>query len=137
MEHAHPEEEKLQEMAFVYQLLQQRLDEMSQQAAMIERAFFEIKSTQDGVKSLEEIATGELLIPIGNGCYIKGHGVPGEQKVLVGITQEIMVEKTPQETDAMLEKRATELQGALNVVAQEMKRVSDQMNTIAQSVQKS
>jgi len=139
MEHAEPpagQQEKLQEAAFVYQLLQQRLEELSQQAAVIERAFFEVKSTQDGVKSLKDISSGELLIPIGNGCYIKGRGSPGEQGVLVGITQDILVEKTAQETDAMLEKRTAELQNALNAVAQEMKRVSEQMNAIAQNVQK-
>jgi prefoldin alpha subunit len=131
-------EDAKQQMAFIYQLFQQRLQELSQQASLLERAFFEVESTREGLKSINEISKGEVLIPMGNGCYIRGRGLPEKtaKKVLVGVGSNILLEKTPREADLILRKRGDELQNALDSTAQEMQKVSHQMNTIVRNLQK-
>lgn len=128
-----------QQLAIIYQLLQQRLQELSQQASLLERTFFEVESTREGLKSLTQISKGEVLIPMGNGCYIQGRGIPEKtgKKLLVNVGSNIVLEKNPTEANSFLQKRADDIQKALNNTVQEMRKVSEQMNTIAQNLQKS
>ena len=130
-----PHEEEAGQMVIVYQLLQQRLQELTQQASLIERTYFEIETSREGLNSMKDISKGELLVPMGNGLYIHGKGISGD-RVLVNVGSNIVVEKTQKETEAILKQRSEELQQTLGKIAAEMKNVSGQMNQIASSIQK-
>lgn len=132
-EHNH---EEAGQVAFVYQLLQQRLEELNQQGSLIEKTYFEVMATKEGLSNLKAISNGSLLVPLGSGLYIQGRGIPdASDKVLVNVGSNIVVEKTQKETESMLDERAAELENALNQVATEMQKVSEQMNQIAHALQ--
>lgn len=129
-------EEEMQQKAIIYQLLQQRLEELRSQGTMIETTYAQTDSTYTGISTMAGLKNGEeILVNLGSGIFSKALSTNVET-VLVNVGSGILIEKTIDEAKKFLEERKEELENAGERLSQEVGNVAMTMNQIVEELQK-
>ena len=106
----------MKEKILAYQFLQNRLESLSRQQALILNKISEINST---MKSLMEIEKGDVIFPIGSGVHVFGK-ISEKNKFLVEVGAGVVLEKDRDESLKILERRKSKFNEILNEVQKEI-----------------
>jgi prefoldin alpha subunit len=126
---------ELQEKAILYQLLAKHLENMTQNAIVIERRFEEIEA---GRMALEDIGKmkekNEIMIPLGSGIFTHGR-ITDPKRMLVDIGSGIFLEKDSEAARQVLEERKQEIEKMAGEMQREMSEVSGRINSLAMEIE--
>ncbi len=120
-------EEQTQQLLYQMQMLESYFSELSQKEASIVSIIREAASAIQSLKTIDDKADAETLVPLGLGTFVKTKTVPNE-KLILNIGAGIAVEKDKDSAINFLELRLKEMQ----VVLQE---TSNQKQQIAASLE--
>jgi prefoldin alpha subunit len=136
MENKGSHEQEMQENLILYQLLQKHLEELSNQATLLEGRLMELENTSGTLSDLKGMKEkGELVFSLGSGCY--GYGrLDDRGKVMVDIGAGTLVNKTPAQAESFLEEKKEEIKKLSEKLVKEVSEVSERMNTLAAEIQK-
>jgi len=127
---------ELQEKFMLYQLLNQRLEQIKQHASIVQQKMIEFDITQQALGDLKNAkAESEMLIPLGSGIYSCGKSGP-QEKFLVDIGAGVMAKKTAADADKILEKRKKEIEDAVQALQMEANAITEKLNEIVPELQK-
>ena len=105
-------EEQTQQLLYQMQMLEGYFSELSQKEASIVSIIREAASAIHSVKTIDNKADTETLVPLGLGTFVKTKTVPNE-KLILNIGAGIAVEKDKDSAINFLELRLKEMQVAL------------------------
>lgn len=123
-------EEDMQQRVILYQLLHKHLEELKQQASMLEARLMEFEVTKQALGDFKGIKDSEMLVPLGSGCYAHGRAT-NSKEILVNIGANLMLSKPVGETSGLLEERIGEIQGMAKELQDQMTNVINQITAIA------
>jgi len=79
------DEKKAQESLMMYQMLQGQLEQLRQQATLLQTKFTELEASRLALEEVQGMkGQKEILIPLGNGMYMTGTPVKGDLFVELG-----------------------------------------------------
>lgn len=126
---------ELQEKILLYQLLHRSLDELQQQALILQQRVLELEATRVAVTESSKLPkNNQLLIPLGSGCYVSGRATQ-TSSLLVNVGAGVVLKKSPKDVLALLEERAKEIQNLLEKVQLEMLAATAKINEIAPEIE--
>ena len=103
-------EKELQQKYIQFQMYQQQIEQLSQQLEVLTQRLSELDVSQDALKQLSEIKSGnEILANIAPGVFVKAD-LKDNSKAIVSVGGEIAVEKDPAEVVKLLEEQKKELE---------------------------
>jgi prefoldin alpha subunit len=123
--------QELQQKLIVYQILQKHVEELQQQAMLIERRYSELemaKNTMDDIAKAKK--GGEVMFPLGGGVYSKG-SVADSNNVMVEMGSGYVARKSVREASDFLESKKNEIEESTKGLQKEMETTVTKMNTIA------
>lgn len=129
-------EQEMQQKLILYQLLQKHLEELSNQAGMLESKLIEIETTSGTLSDLMGVKErDELVFPLGSGCY--GYGrLDDKGKIMVDIGAGNLLNKTPTQAATFLEEKKEEIRKLSERLVREVSEVSSRLNSLAEEIQK-
>lgn len=133
-----PEKNKqeVQQKLIFYQLLQRHLEQLREQAMLLERMFIEIETTKQTVGDMKKLKEGnEILVPLGSGFYTHGK-VSDTKRLLVDLGMGILVKKDTKSTDNVLENRRKELDNASRELQNDMVNTVKKMNELGMELER-
>lgn len=126
---------EMQQKLILYQLLQRHLEELQQQAGLIERRYIELETTRQIVGDLEKHKDkADVMIPLGSGCFVNGTA-EAAGKVLTEIGAGVFVRKTDEAITNFLEENKAYIEKSSDELRKEMENVIGKMNKIALEIQ--
>ena len=128
-------EKDIQQKMIMYQLLQKHLEELKQQAMIIERKNLELEITKQSVKDIDALKKdNEILISLGSGFY--GFGEFNDlKKILVDIGSGVFIKKTVGSASDILKGKGKEIEDLNKKLQHELNDVVTKMNEIAAEVE--
>ncbi|MBN2330353.1 MAG: prefoldin subunit alpha [Candidatus Aenigmarchaeota archaeon] len=129
-------QKEMQEKVLVYQILQNQLEEFTQQATAIETRLAELELTTHALKEMKGVEPdSETLFHMGGGCY--GHGkLTDRSKFLIEVGAGIMANKTLPDAIAIIDERKNEVEKIKDKLLAEIEKIGDGMNQIGLELQK-
>ncbi len=126
----------LQEKFVLYQLLNQRLEEIKQHATIIQHKLLEFETSKNALIELKDVkADSEMLIPLGSGLFT--HGKSGSQeKILVDLGAGIIAKKSLEDASGFIDKKKKEVEDAVQVLQMEANAITAKLNEIVPELQK-
>jgi prefoldin alpha subunit len=126
---------ELQQKMIVYQLMQKRLEELQQQAMLIERRYAEIEVARNTIADIEKTKKGgEMFFPLGSGVYAKGN-ILGDKSLMVELGAGLVSVKNPRAAKDFLEEKKKEIEKSGKELENELKVTTGKMNEIAVQLQ--
>ena len=119
------EEQRLQTMVAQARILEAYLNEITQRENLTGRAILESRASLQAIKALTS-SPDEILFPIGAGIFVTASAVRTE-KMLADIGAGAVVEKTPEDMVATVERRIKELESALQTLQSQKGELSNQL----------
>lgn len=126
------DKKELEEKAFAYRILENRLDSMSKQRDMLIQRMVEIQSTLQSINELQK-AKDEILFPLGSTAYTFGK-VTGD-KLIVEIGAGVALGKTPEEAAKILEDRKKEVEDVIKRIQNQMVETANRMEILAPEIE--
>jgi len=127
---------ELQQKLVVYQLMQKHLEELREQALMLERKFVELETAKQTLSDLEKTKKGnELFFPLGAGIYAKAN-VHDNKDLMMDLGAGIVARKSPASAKKILEEREKEIEDSGKGLQDEMTTTAAKLNEIANELQK-
>ena len=104
------EQQSQQQKYLQFQLLQQQIEQTSQQLEVMAQQYAELEISQDALKQLKKIPkNSEVLATIAPGIFIKT-SLKDNQKLIVNVGASTTAEKTVPQVIEMLEKQKKEME---------------------------
>ena len=123
--------QELQQKLIVYQILQRHIEELQQQAMLLERRFAELESALRTISDVEKVKKGgEVLFPLGGGIYSKGSSVDS-RSFMVDLGSGFVAKKSAADAKAFLEKKKEEIERLGENMQAEMKATVSKLNVAA------
>lgn len=127
---------ELQEKFVLYQLLNQRLEQIKQHGAIVQQKMVEFEVTHQALADLKNTKReSEILIPLGSGIYSYAKS-GSEEKFIVDLGAGIMAKTTASDADKILEKRKKEIEDAVQALQMEANAIAEKLNEIGPELQK-
>lgn len=117
-----------QQDILIYQLMQRQLQQLGEEANMVERRMVEAAATKKSITELKSMA--DILMPIGSGCYVHSK-FSDDKHVLVDIGANILVSKAPSEAEAFVAEKEAEMAKLKTELQAEANKAIAEMNKIA------
>lgn len=128
-------QQEMQQKLILYQLFSQRLEQLNEQARLIEQRLLEVETTRQALGDLKGLKDGnEVLIPLGSGCY--AHGRTGDSGLLMDMGAGVMLEKTPEEAGKIMEGKRQETEKFSLALQSEVSDVVNRMNQLGPELQR-
>jgi len=128
------EQKKMQEKILMYQILQNHVEQLKQQAMVLERGLMEIDGT---MHALESISSGkaehETIVPLGSGCYAFGR-MENSKNFLLDIGTGIITKKKQNEMKEFLEERKKEREKMLERMKNDLESTVEKINELAKEI---
>jgi prefoldin alpha subunit len=124
-------EENPQENIIIYQIMQKQLEHLKEELTMAERRSAESEATRQGIVELK--AAGDVLSPIGSGCYAFSRIADGKH-LLVDIGAGVLLKRTPEEAEKIIGERAAELAHLKSELQKEAEKLIGEMNKLAMQI---
>lgn len=119
-----------EQLAAEYSMLAQLAEEMQKEIALVQNMIAEIDNASQTLKHIGELEDEkEILIPVSSNVYAKAK-MKKQEKFLVLIGSNILVEKTLEETLEFMKKQREELQNLLNKRLEDLKKVAGRIEEI-------
>jgi|GEM_PF-1384509 len=130
-EKEHEIQESLQEKAILYQILQKHLENLGQNAVMLERRYEEIEATRMAVEDIEKLKEkNDILIPLGSGLFSYGR-ITEPGKMLVDAGAGMFTDKDSESSKALLAEKKGEIENLAGELQNEMSEISSRLNIVA------
>ncbi|MBI2152038.1 prefoldin subunit alpha [Candidatus Woesearchaeota archaeon] len=101
--------EEMQQKYMHFQMLQEQIEKIAEQAAYLNQRNMELESTQEALKELAKTnLQTEILAPVADGIYFKS-SLKDNQKLIISVGANTTVEKSISETLEMLSEQKNEL----------------------------
>ena len=128
-------EENQQQKYLQLQMLQQQIEQISQNAELMNQQLTEIEDSQEALKQLQETPEGnEILTPIANGIFIEA-AIKNTEKLTINVGADVAIEKTAPEVITMLDGHKEELRKNLVEINTVLESLSEQATEIYNSVE--
>lgn len=129
-------QEELQQKFVLYQLLNQRLEEIKNQLNLVQQRLVELETTNQALADVGGIKKDtEILIPLGSGLYAYGKASNSE-KMLVDIGAGVMVKKEIGDAKKKIEGSKKEVEAASENMQNEALAIVNKMNELGVELQK-
>jgi len=102
--HSHDEERKM----FEQQLMQQQIVEFENQLAQLESKKLELQIVYEAISEVNKAKGSEMVAPVGPGVFARAK-ISDDEKLLVNIGANILLEKTPEEAQELVAKQMDEI----------------------------
>ena len=97
--------ENLQKNYIELQLLENQLQQITQQLGIIEQHINELMMVEEGLDNLKDVKNGnELLIPLGSGIFINGN-IESSNEILLNVGAGVVVKKSREEVKSIVTKQ--------------------------------
>ena len=127
-------QQELQQKLMAYQMLQQQLEELRNQATLLQGRMAELESTRIALEDLGNVKDGtETFVPLGSGLFANGTVTKGD--LLVDIGAGVMGIRTLKEANEVLEKHRKEVDDFAEKLQTEMTRVITQITAIGSELE--
>ncbi len=128
-------EQEVQQKLVLYQMLGQRLEQINEQARVLEQRMLELETTRQALEDMKGLKQGnEVLIPLGSGCYTHGKTMDSG-RLLCDLGAGIMINKSPQEAKTVLDGKKTEIERLSETLQGEAKSAVEKMNELGPELQ--
>lgn len=129
-------EQEIQQKLVLYQLLTQRIEQLNEQARLIEQRLLELETTRQALADLGKAKQGsEVLIPLGSGCYT--YGMTGDfRKLLLDMGAGVMMNKSPAEAGKAIEEKKAEIEEMSQALQKEANDIVEKMNELVPELQR-
>ncbi|MBT4651698.1 prefoldin subunit alpha [Candidatus Woesearchaeota archaeon] len=128
-------QENQQQKYLQLQMLQQQIEQISQNAELMNQQLTEIDDSQEALKQLQETPEGnEILTPIANGIFIKA-AIKNTEKLTINVGADVAIEKTAPEVITMLDGHKEELHKNLVEINTVLESLSEQATEIYNSLE--
>ncbi len=129
-------QEELQQKFVLYQMLNQRLEEIKNHLDQVQHRMIELETTNQAIEDMSGIKNEtEVLIPLGSGLYTYGKSFSVE-KILVDIGAGVMVKKDVNDAKKKIEGNKKEIEQALESMQKEAAAIVNKMNELGEELQK-
>ncbi len=129
-------QEELQQKFMLYQLLNQRIEEIKNQLNAVQQRMMELETTNQAVVDIGEIKKDtEVLIPLGSGLYTYGKASVAD-KLLVDIGAGVMVKKPAADAKQSIEDKKKEIEDFSERLQKEAVAIVNKMNELGEELQK-
>ena len=126
-------QKELQEKMLRYQMLEERFKQMNQQRELFAMKLMEIEQTKQAIQEIKS-KESDVLVPLGSSVFLPGK-VEKENKIVVGIGADIVVEKNADEVKKILEDRKKTLENGIENVQKNMLQVAQEMQSLQAEAQ--
>jgi len=116
-------EEQTQQLLYQMQMLEGYFSELTQKEASIVSIIREAASAIHSLKTIDDKADAETLVPLGLGTFVKTKMIPNE-KLILNIGAGIAVEKDKDSAINFLELRLKEMQVALQETSNQKQQIA-------------
>ncbi|HDG64094.1 MAG TPA: prefoldin subunit alpha [Thermococcus sp.] len=130
-------QERLERLAYEYQLLQAQAQLLAQNLELLtlgKNEFQAVKETLEGLKSVEE-EKPEILVPIGAGSFLKGR-IEDKQNAIVSVGSGYAIEKSLDDAIVYLDERIREYEEAIKKTQDALHQLEHKLQDLAQKAQK-
>ena len=119
-------EKKLQKLYMQFQVLEQHIKQMQQQAAALNAQLLDLISTMHSLDDLKNVKPGtEILVPISSGIYAKGE-IKDNNHLIVNVGANTTVSKNLDDTKKIIEKQAEEMKELQKQALEELQILTNQ-----------
>jgi len=119
-------EKKLQKLYMQFQVLEQHIKQMQQQAAALNAQLLDLISTTHSLDELKNVKPGtEILVPISSGIYAKGE-IKDNSHLIVNVGANITVSKNLDDTRKIVETQAEEMKELQKQALEELQILTNQ-----------
>jgi prefoldin alpha subunit len=127
-------QKQLQEKVILYQLMQKQLEELSQNAMLIDRKYAEFDLTRQALDDVEGLKEkNEILIPLGSGMFSAGKVT--EKKIVTEIGAGILLEKDPASARAFIDEKKKEIEKLAQEMQGEIVGISSSLNSLSNEIE--
>ena len=128
--------QEYQEQVYKFRILQEQRDMFQNQLEIINASLRNILNTKKTVENLKQgINEGdEILVPIGGLVYLKAD-IKETKKVLLGVTQDIIIEKNLDDTLEFLENLIEQHNNQLQFISQQLQNLDVNLQQVSQLLQ--
>jgi prefoldin alpha subunit len=131
----HEMQESLQEKAILYQILQKHLENLTQNAVMLERRYEEIEATRMALEDIGKLKEkNEILIPLGSGFFTYGR-ITEPGKMLADAGAGMFMDKDSASSKALLADKKEEIEKIAGELQNEMSEVSSRLNSLTSELE--
>ena len=116
-------EEQAQQLLYQMQMLEGYFSELSQKEASVVSIIREATSAIQSLKTIDDKAGAETLVPLGLGTFVKTKMIPNERLIL-NIGAGIAIEKDKDSAINFLELRLKEMQVALQETSNQKQQIA-------------
>ena len=103
---------------------------IAEQIERIDSGLMEIEYLKNNLDELKKVKENtEIFTPVSNGIFIKAK-LEKMDKLLVNVGNGVVVEKTVEETKALLSDRISELEEARESMLEQMQKIEDQLGKL-------
>ncbi len=125
-------EKELRNVVYQIRVLEERLSVLNNQIEMLNEAIKEANKTIetiDGIKNvIEKNSNSEILLPIGKNILVS---VSLKSKnVLIGITDDVFIEKTPEEAKSEEEEKIKKISGVIENLKKQRDEISNKISAL-------
>ena len=126
----------IQEKFVLYQLLNQRLEEIKQHAMMIQHKMIELETSKFALNEMKGAKPeSEMLVPVGSGVYTFGKS-SSAQNVLIDLGAGVLAKKTLEDATVFIEKKKKEIEDAAQLLQAEANAITAKLQEIVPELQK-
>ena len=126
----------IQEKFVLYQLLNQRLEELKQHAMMIQHKMVEFETSKFALNEMKGAKPeSEMLVPVGSGVYTFGKS-SSLQDVLIDLGAGVLAKKTLEDATGFIEKKKKEVEDAAQLLQAEANAITAKLQEIIPELQK-
>ncbi len=124
------EQKELQEKIELYKQLEEYLQSLATQQALISQRLKEIEATEQSIENMQQVFHATL----GSGVFLKVERK--DNKYMVAIARDLLIEMDENEIKEFLKEKKEKLSSTLEQINQEIQAIRYQMEEIAKEVNK-
>jgi len=129
------DEKEVQNKIVMFQLLQQHVEQLRQQAQILERQALEAELTSQALENFTQLKEDtEILLPFGSGMYAPGKSAKVET-VLTDVGSNIVVKKSVEDSKKTIDKRKKELEDTGKKMQDDLQETLLKIQMIAAEIQ--
>lgn len=129
-------QEELARLTAEIELLQNQASVHNQNLELLTLSLSELRATRESLEQLKKIEAGkELLIPLGSGSYVRS-SLKQNDRVIIGVGSGFSVEKDVDEAKATVDKRAAELESAIQKTRERIQEIASRLDELSPRWQK-
>ena len=118
---------ELQKVMYQAEVFKKQIDGINQQVNMVELTIKSMESTIEALTSLNKTATKtEVLLPLGSNSFARAK-LSDNKNVIVGVSMNVLVEKSIPDAIKLFDKNIEELNGALAEMQKKSAEIENQL----------